>query len=229
MSFPTIYGFNGSNDVGEIAFGVSIFLKGCNLLCPYCMNSRLVLQKDLIPFDVEIIKNFVYKNKREWITISGGEPTLHDNLPNLIDEIKSWGCKVSVSTNGTKSLNLTEIIGKLDYVAIDVKTSRPELAYPNHLFLEVMESLLVIGREKKKRSEFNFEVRTTLYPPFVNKEDIVSIANIINKDSKWVLQQFRLAKNRLDKNEIKPYSDEQVDELLQISRKYVPRTLLGYV
>jgi len=225
---PTIYGFNGSSDVGESTFGLSVFLAGCNLRCPYCMNSRLVLKQDLKPVDIEEIKSFVSLNKREWVTISGGEPTLDENLLNLIQEIKSWGCKVGLSTNGTNCDALRCVISCLDYVAMDIKTSRHALVYTDG-FINPIRSLSILDYEKKNRPSFNYEIRSTLYPPFVRDSDIVNIGLLLPKDCKWVLQQFRLAKNMLEKNDIQPYSDEQVNELLQIARKYVSRTSLGYV
>ena len=199
------------------------------------MNSRLVLKDNLVPVDIGYVKKFVIGNKREWVTISGGEPTLNEFLPNLIDELKSWGCKVGMSTNGTNNKALENVLGKLNYVALDIKTSirKAELVYPNVLWSQTFKSYNSITQEWARRSEcksdFNFEVRTTLYPLFVDKEDIVSIAGGLNYGHKWVLQQFRLAKNRLENNDIQPYSEEQVDELLKIAQKYIPTTSLGYV
>jgi pyruvate formate lyase activating enzyme len=228
MSLPIIYGFNGSSDVGESTFGVSVFLAGCNLRCPYCMNSRLVLEKDLVPVDINEIKSFVRDNKREWVMISGGEPTLDKNLFNLIQEIRSWGCKVGLSTNGTNCDALRCVISSLDYVAMDIKTSRHELVYPDG-FIDPIRSLSILVYESHNRPSFNYEIRSALYPPFVRENDIVNIGLLLPKDCKWVLQQFRLAKNRLEKNEVQPYSDEQVNELLKIAQNYVPRTSLSYV
>ena len=231
IELPAIFGFNGSSDVGENSFGVSVFLAKCNLKCPYCMNSKLVLGEDLNQVDINEVKKFVQENKRNWVTISGGEPTCTETtkLINLFNEIKSWGCKIGLSTNGTHSDTLRQILGYLDYVALDIKTSRSEVVYSETGYVDIFRSLYAITKEKKERSEFNYEIRTTLYPPFVNKEDITSIAQVLRKDDKWVLQQFRMAKNRLVKNEVQPYSEAETNELLKIAQEYIPRTSLGYV
>lgn len=230
-NLPTIYGFNKSSDIGVNSFGVSIFLSGCNLRCPYCMNSRLVLKDGLAPVDLEEVKKFVVENKKEWVMISGGEPTCTriENLENLLDEIRSWGCKISLSTNGTNSDTLRHIIKKVDYVAMDFKTSRADLVYQEKGLIDVLRSLYILMNEKKNRNGFDYEVRTTLYPPFVNKDDITQMAQVLDKNGKWVLQQFRVTSHMLNDLETKPYTEEEANEFLKIAKQYIPQTSVGYV
>ena len=45
MSLPDIYGFNKSSEAGQNEFAASLFLLGCNLRCPYCMNKKLVSEE----------------------------------------------------------------------------------------------------------------------------------------------------------------------------------------
>ena len=76
------------------------------------MNSQLALGKSYESVDIEEIKEYVAEDKSEFVMISGGEPTCTEieRLHNLFDEIKSWGCKISLSTNGTHPEILAKII-----------------------------------------------------------------------------------------------------------------------
>ena len=127
--FPEIMGFNKTSEAGFNLFATSIFLFGCNLRCPYCVNGRIVVvkpedwEKPVKTIDLEVIKKHVLETRTEWVMISGGEPTFTplDKLNNLIDEIRSWGCKIGISTNGTRPEIIEQILPKLNYVALDIK------------------------------------------------------------------------------------------------------------
>jgi len=240
--FPTIYGFNKTSEAGQDTFAISVFLGGCNLRCPYCMNASLVRKSTNKITDIEEIKDYVIKNKVDKVVISGGEPTItnKDQLIDLIKEIKSWGCNVGMSTNGTNTGILVSVIGFLDYVAIDIKATKceqyEEISFDKNLHkLSVLESVFLslskLVEEKNNRPTFDFEIRTTLFPPFINKLNIATIGTSIGKQNKWVLQQFRHSKNMLDKNchDIKPYTENEVKEIMDIAKKYCDNVSLKYV
>ena len=68
----------------------SVFLGGCNLRCPYCHNADIVLNRSP-KIDVKDIISHFEKRKGviEAVCISGGEPTIWENLPDLINKFKS--------------------------------------------------------------------------------------------------------------------------------------------
>lgn len=57
------------------------------------------------------------------ITITGGEPSLHKDLPDFIREVKKMGLKVKLDSNGSSPSLLKECINDVDYVAMDIKSS----------------------------------------------------------------------------------------------------------
>ena len=65
------------------------------------------------------------------VVISGGEPTLQDDLPQLCEKIKEMGFLIKLDTNGSRPGRLKELIGSglVDYVAMDIKTD-PEIYDP---------------------------------------------------------------------------------------------------
>src|SRR5699024_10511102 len=70
---------------GKIA--CTVFLAGCNLRCPFCHNPSLVLPSRAEPPAMEESELLAFLKKRrgllEGVCITGGEPTLHRDLPQL--------------------------------------------------------------------------------------------------------------------------------------------------
>jgi len=237
-NLPIIRGFNKTSEAGFDVFATSIFLGGCNLRCPYCMNANLVRKKTK-KIDIEEIKQHVINEKVGWVMISGGEPTITEesSLIALLEEIKSWGCKIGMSTNGTNPETLRQIVPHLNYVALDMKSAKNEdydnivgdekLLIMNNVYIS--QSILAVN--KLKRKDFDFEIRTTLFPPFINQAAIAEIGTLIRKSDKWVLQQFRHSKNMLDENalNIKPYDENEVKEIVDVAKRFCNNVTLRYV
>ena len=100
-----------------------IFTPSCNLRCPYCHNPELVsgsLPPDLIQKETVLQHLEKRKSILGGVCITGGEPLLHPELPDLIESIHSLGLKVKVDTNGTRPDKLPPL--KADYLAMDIKT-----------------------------------------------------------------------------------------------------------
>ena len=101
-----------------------LFTSGCNFHCPYCHNPELVNETASLLSEEEVF-SFLERRKTilDAVTITGGEPTIHDDLVPFIRKIKNMGFLVKLDTNGTnpgvvKQLQESELI---DYVAMDVK------------------------------------------------------------------------------------------------------------
>lgn len=104
----------------------TIFTGGCNFRCPFCHNAGLVLR----PLEQELYTEeevLAFLQKRRGILtgvcITGGEPTIQQDLPDFVRRIKELGLLVKLDTNGSHPGMLTELIGEglLDYVAMDIK------------------------------------------------------------------------------------------------------------
>ena len=82
----------------------TVFLQGCNFRCPFCHNT------DLLPPDGEELMTedelmaFLEKRKGllDGVCITGGEPTLYQDLPELLRRIKELGYASKLDTNGFK-------------------------------------------------------------------------------------------------------------------------------
>ncbi len=203
-----------------------IFTGGCNFRCPFCHNPELVTELQKTPiYPWEEIEKFLNK-KVGWIDaiiITGGEPTLQESLPEILQKIKKMGYLTGIATNGTNPEMLEELIRKnlLDKIAMDIKSSEEKY----YLATGTNE----VGLEKIKKSinliinsgiEYDFKV--TLAPGIVETSDIEGIGKFIKGAKKVTLQQFRPLKT-LDKTfEHKvPYSLDTIKEMKEILGSYV--------
>jgi pyruvate formate lyase activating enzyme len=111
-----------------------IFLGGCNFRCPFCHNHPLVLQpQELLSLDLEDILGRL-RPWRAWlggVCVSGGEPTLSVELPELLRRLKAEGFRVKLDTNGSRPAVLANLLtaGLIDMIAMDVKAPLEQALY----------------------------------------------------------------------------------------------------
>ncbi len=175
-----------------------LFLQGCNMRCPFCHNATLV------PCEYELDSVYARRweevfdylshrrNFLEGVCITGGEPTLHKELPNLIHELRSLGYKVKLDTNGTNS-SMVEVLlreGQIDYIAMDIKTSLSrysELGVENPLLIQQIRKTIKVIMDLAPHYEF----RTTVVPGLVEEEDLREILQEIRGAQRYVFQSYR--------------------------------------
>ena len=104
--------------LGEKQIFVRFF--GCNLNCVYC-DTKLDRFMEYEPDElVEEIK--LYRDKYHSISLTGGEPLLFkDFLREVLKLTAKCGHKHYLETNGTLVPELEELIGHIDFVAMDLK------------------------------------------------------------------------------------------------------------
>ncbi len=216
----------------------TIFLKGCNLRCPYCYNGAIVHGLD-DPSFVSAETAVAHLEKRKKVltgfVISGGEPLLNPLTPYLIREAKKRGYKIKLDTNGTLPDLLKNIIEntetKPDFIALDIKTSPEkyaELLAPadsrqNNFADKLQQSVKIVSAYPSDKREF----RTVLVPPLVASEDIQNIAKILPPDASWQFAQFR-NENCLNPeyNKIAPYIDAELKALVSQAKTIIPGAAL---
>ncbi|MEM2320111.1 MAG: anaerobic ribonucleoside-triphosphate reductase activating protein, partial [Candidatus Bathyarchaeia archaeon] len=102
-----------------------LFTPGCNLRCPYCYNWRIVVDPKPPFLNEETAIQILEERKRyvDAVVVTGGEPTIHKELPRFLKRLKEKGFAVKLDTNGLNAKVLEECLPYVDYVALDVKTS----------------------------------------------------------------------------------------------------------
>jgi len=208
---------------GRVA--ATVFLIGCNFRCPFCYSAELVLpEKIKLQPRISDKEFFGFLRDRrgllEGIVVCGGEPTIHQELPDFIKKIKDLGFLVKLDTNGSNPRMLKELIDKklIDYVAMDVKTCREkynEAVGVGVRISDIEESIKIL-----KEGKIDYEFRTTVVPTVHLKEDILRVAEWLKPAKKYYLQGFRPEKTIDPKFEnVKPYPKEFLSDIKkEISR-----------
>ena len=124
---------------GKVA--CTVFLQGCNFVCPFCHNSGLLPRNGEEAMSLNAFLAFLDKRKGllDAVCVSGGEPTLSPELEELLTGIKARGFLVKLDTNGSRPALLRRLVeaGLVDYVAMDIKNGPDD--YPATCGLPHME------------------------------------------------------------------------------------------
>ena len=172
----------------------TIFTAACNFRCPFCHNASLVthLQKDARLEEADIL---AYLKKRQGlldgVCITGGEPTLQDDLPDFICQIKALGYAVKLDTNGSRPDVLAELLahGLVDYVAMDVKNAPEKYAATVGLadfdLAPIQKSI-----ELLHAGQVEYEFRTTVTHELHTPDDIEALCRYIAPAPRYFLQPF---------------------------------------
>jgi pyruvate formate lyase activating enzyme len=169
-----------------------IFTQGCNFFCPYCQNPELVR-----PFgellDEDGVLEFLRSRTQflDGIVISGGEPTLVDDLDEYIKKLKGLGYKVKLDTNGSRPQVIKDLLERklVDYIALDLK-QQPE-SYSKDLAPLKESERIKETVNLLKRLGYPHEFRTTCAWPFVTEEVIEKIAAAASGEAPLFLQQVK--------------------------------------
>lgn len=206
-----------------------IFTQGCNFRCPYCHNPEIIERNGdtalaVAPF-IDFLKTRV--GKLDGVVITGGEPTLQKDLPDLIKHIKSLGFCVKLDTNGTNPNMLTELIDAnlIDYVAMDIKA--PINKYSNVVCTSVNEINIMESIDILKTSDIPSEFRTTVVKSQLSVEDFEAIGNMVKGCEKYYLQRFVPTKT-LDDSFMNQttYTDKEFEPIINMLKKYIKQVEL---
>lgn len=196
----------------------------CNFRCPFCYNKDLVLGAISFFTEDETLKTLKERQgKIEAVVITGGEPTLQKDLKDFIKKIKALNYLVKLDTNGTNPEIIKNLLEEklIDYIAMDIKAPKDKyqiLAGVDKSYIKNIESSIEII----KKLAPDYEFRTTIVPGLLNKDDILSIAEWLNGSKRYILQQFTVPGELIDKNlaKSKPYSKEFFDDLKSVVKDY---------
>jgi len=190
----------------------SIFLAGCNLNCPYCYN-RWMIRESRVKEAMSVEELMAWLKSRvgllDGICISGGEPTIHSRLADLLKPIKAMGYLIKVDTNGTNPDGLAYLLDNalVDYVAVDVKAPfdrRYHVVAGKVVDLVAIHQCLGLVRARAPA----YELRTTVGPQ-LDEQDLRDIARDLKVTDPWFLQLF-LRKRHVHKSMAKlPALDER--------------------
>lgn len=172
----------------------TVFVGGCDLRCPFCHNSSLVLTPNATPVELDEIFSFLNKRKGilDGVVLTGGEPLLYPDAEDFLARVRELGAySIKLDTNGTHPDRLLSVIerGLCDYVAMDIKNSPDR--YPETVGIADFDvsgvrasvALLLEGR-------VDYEFRTTAVHPLHDEGSFFGIADLIAGAKRYFIQGF---------------------------------------
>lgn len=209
-----------------------LFLRGCNLRCPYCHNPELVLAKGIGRLEWGEVAGQL-REKKGWIdgvVITGGEPAINPELEDIVARVRNEGFSVKLDTNGTRPDVLKKLLAEeaLDYVALDIKapfgqyekvTRVPDMAEP------VRESIAALVA-----SGVDHEFRTTVVPGFFEPGELVDVARELSEAGgrRYFIQQFN-PDSVLDEalSAVRPFPGELLENAAESCSEFLPTKARG--
>jgi pyruvate formate lyase activating enzyme len=173
------------------------FFSGCNLRCPWCHNPDLVTggAQGLIDPDTALAHIRKRRSVLGGVVLSGGEPCLHGELPEIIAEIKKLSLPVKLDTNGTVPDMLEKLIGsdetRPDYIALDLKIAPSRYAEIAVTPGQAPGDNLIKSAAIIRQSGIAHEYRTLALPSnHITGEDIEALIPLVD-NAPWHFRLFR--------------------------------------
>lgn len=221
-----------------------VFTQGCNFRCQYCYNPMLVVPKEEDKLKNKTSGKTDGRTKRghsglteddlfgflrarmgklDAVVITGGEPTLHEDLPEFIKKIRKLDFKIKLDSNGTNPEMLKKLLAEnlLDYIAMDIKAPMHKYDMVTAVqadLKKIKESVIII-----MNSGLPYEFRTTVVPGLLDSADIESIGRFIRGAKRWYLQNFKadIALVNEDFEKAPAYSNKEMQEMRQKALEFV--------
>ena len=211
---------------GKVA--CTVFLGGCDLRCPFCHNAELIDGSAKAVMEDDELLQFLQRRKGllEGVAITGGEPTLRQDLPGFLGAIKALGYPVKLDTNGMHPEVLKKMLDEnlVDYVAMDIKNSPEKYAMTCGLETMNLEPLYE-SIELLKASGIDYEFRTTVVEELHALSDFPKIGEMVRGGKAYYLQAFKDRDTVLYGNFHTP-TEKCMKEYLLAVQQFVPNTML---
>lgn len=205
----------------------TLFTAGCNFRCPFCHNAMLVLPEQIEDASLSEDEVLSFLKKRQGVldgvAITGGEPLLHRELPELLGKIKALGYKIKLDTNGSNPELLRGIIENrlVDRVAMDIKNA-PK-AYGTTVGVAGLD-IAPIERSKDMLlfGDIDYEFRTTVVKGIHTEDSLIGAAKWIEGAKEYYLQQFKDSGSLILPDGLAAYDEKEMHALADAVREYVP-------
>ncbi len=169
-----------------------VFLQGCNWRCQYCHNPSLLPIRLGEDQSAKLLQEISKRKKLiQGVVITGGEPTLQQDILPFIQQLKDMRLKVKLDTNGSNPVFLQQLIGShtLDYIAMDIKA--PWKNYPTLIGTPLNIADLQMSMELISSSSIPHQFRTTFAPHLLTENDLATIRTYVPEGSQHVINVFK--------------------------------------
>ncbi len=204
----------------------TVFLGGCDFRCPFCHNGELLDGSAPAVMDDGELLRFLKGRQGllDGVAITGGEPLLRKELPDLLRAIRALGFAVKVDTNGNHPEALEGLLREklVDYVAMDIKNSPDKYALTVGL---AGLDLAPIRRSVRllMDGDVPYEFRTTVVDQLHKAEDFEAMGQWIAGARAYFLQPFT-DRDSVPFAGLSAPSRADLEKYASIARVYVPYT-----
>ena len=203
----------------------TVFLGGCDFRCPFCHNYELLDGSAPAVMDDEALLRFLKGRQGllDGVAITGGEPLLRKDLPDLLRAIRELGFAVKVDTNGNQPEALARLLREklVDYVAMDIKNApalyRMTAGVPTLDLAAVEES-----KDYLLSGVVDYEFRTTVVKGLHTEQSLRGAAEWIRGAKAWFLQQYKDSGNIIENYGLSAFSDEEMRSLCKAVQEIIP-------
>ncbi|TKJ19193.1 MAG: anaerobic ribonucleoside-triphosphate reductase activating protein [Promethearchaeota archaeon Loki_b32] len=173
-----------------------IFTVGCNFKCKFCHNKYLLQLNVGREYRISELMDKIKSNLLvSGVSITGGEPTLQDDLPELCREIHKINKYLSVDTNGSNPDVIKNIAPFINRVALDLKSPLKPKKMENITGIKInLDKISETIKYLRNQKDIDFEIRTTFVEELLDADDIGEIINYLRNiefDGNFVLQQYQ--------------------------------------
>ena len=206
-----------------------LFVRGCNLRCPFCHNASLVRPgAENAILDADVL-SFLKKRQGllDGVVISGGEPLMYPELLPFLHKVRALGYAIKVDTNGTNPALLKKLVEEnlADYVAMDLKNS-PAFYSATCGLPKAPIGAIDQSREYLMTGAVDYEFRTTVVKGLHTKESIAELSCRIAGAKRYFLQGFKDSGDLLSPENLSAFSAEEMAEFLETAKIHIPNAML---
>jgi hypothetical protein len=125
----------------------------CNQRCSFCFSQKAIedmhLPKRYSLEETAKVGHWLASQGIKHVNVLGGEPTLHPELPQILDVLKDKGCRPTLVTNGLGEPGAyKESISKVVAVLLNYRPAQEHTQGQRKRFMQNLDSL---SREKRNR------------------------------------------------------------------------------
>ncbi len=130
------------------------------------------------------------------VCVTGGEPTLHPDLPELLDQIRHLELLVKLDTNGTRPEVLDSLVSRnlIDYLAMDIKGPLDQEMYGRCAGVPTPIAEIKKSMDLIFSGRVHGEFRTTVIPQWHTPSVLARMALELKGAPKWTQQEFNPAR-----------------------------------
>ena len=170
-----------------------IFTQGCNFRCPYCHNPGLLDPTAPAPYQPEDIFAHLTtrREKLGGVVISGGEPTLQEDIIPFCRRLRELGLAIKIDSNGSRPEVLAQLLAAkvVDYLAMDIKAPLADYGKVAGAVIDtatIVRSLTLIAE-----SGIAHHFRTTFAQPLLTAAGLKEVARLVPTGSRHLVQPCR--------------------------------------